>query len=147
MSVTAFAYFRASDLARSLIGWVDRDLSALGNYVRTASRHLNVPVPHNYPIFGHDAFLTGTGVHAAAVIKALKKGDRWLADRVYSGVPAGDFGEAQRISVGYMSGRSNVLFWLERHDMPIDRLEGVSRRLRRPPQSRRYTSISAISRR
>jgi 2-isopropylmalate synthase len=96
-----------------LMGWIDQDLSRLGDYVRTCARHLNVPIPHNYPIFGHDAFVTGTGVHAAAVIKAMKKGDTWLADRVYSGVPAGDFGEKQRVSVGYMSGKSNVLFWLE----------------------------------
>jgi len=97
----------------NLLGWIDRDLTALGDYVLTCSKHLKVPVPHNYPIFGHDAFLTGTGVHAAAVIKALKKGDAWLADRVYSGVPAADFGQRQRVSVGYMSGKSNVLFWLE----------------------------------
>jgi 2-isopropylmalate synthase len=95
-----------------LLGWIQRDLGRLGDYVRTCSRHLRVPIPHNYPIFGHDAFLTGTGVHAAAVIKALKKGDLWLADRVYSGVAAGEFGLSQRISVGPMSGRSNVLYWL-----------------------------------
>ncbi len=98
-----------------LLGWIDRDLTALGDYVRTCSEHLRVPIPHNYPIFGNDAFLTGTGVHAAAVIKAMRKNDTWLADRVYSGVPAAEFGEAQRVSVGYMSGRSNVVFWLETH--------------------------------
>jgi len=98
-----------------LLGWIDRDLSELGDYVRTCAGHLGVPIPHNYPIFGHDAFLTGTGVHAAAVIKALKKGDAWLADRVYSGVPAGLFGEKQRIAIGYMSGRSNVIYWLDTH--------------------------------
>jgi len=98
-----------------LLGWIDRDLTALGDYVRTCSKHLKVPIPHNYPIFGNDAFLTGTGVHAAAVIKAIKRGDPWLADRVYSGVPASAFGEQQRVSVGYMSGKSNVLFWLESH--------------------------------
>ncbi len=98
-----------------LLGWIDHDLSKLGDYVRSASRTLKVPIPHNYPIFGNDAFLTGTGVHASAVIKALKKGDAWLADRVYSGVPAGEFGEAQRIAIGYMSGRSNVVFWLDSH--------------------------------
>lgn len=103
-----------------LLGWIDRDLSRLGDYVRTCSRHLKVPLPHNYPIFGHDAFLTGTGVHAAAVIKALRKGEAWLADRVYSGVPAGEFGERQRISVGYMSGRSNVEFWLDSNGYPTD---------------------------
>ena len=98
-----------------LMGWIDRDLSRLGDYVRTCARHLQVPIPHNYPVFGHDAFLTGTGVHAAAVIKAMRKGDTWLADRVYSGVPAGLFGETQRIAVGYMSGRSNVCWWLDTH--------------------------------
>lgn len=98
-----------------LMGWIDRDLTALRDYVHACSKHLKVPIPHNYPIFGHDAFLTGTGVHAAAVVKALRKGDSWLADRVYSGVPAADFGESQKISVGYMSGRSNVVYWLENH--------------------------------
>ena len=74
-------------------------------------------IPRNYPVVGSDAFETGTGVHAAAVIKAFKKGDRWLADRVYSGVPAADFGLKQRIRIGPMSGRSNVTFWLEEHGM------------------------------
>ena len=86
-------------------GWIRRDLSRLGHYVRTCARHLKVPIPHNYPIFGHDAFLTGTGVHAAAVIKAMRRGDQWLADRVYSGVPAAEFGEAL---VG-LSGHKKVL--------------------------------------
>ncbi len=98
-----------------LLGWIDRDLSTLGSYVKSASDAIGVPIPHNYPIFGNDAFLTGTGVHAAAVVKALRKGDAWLADRVYSGVPAGWFGLEQRISVGYMSGKSNAEFWLEHH--------------------------------
>jgi len=74
-----------------------------------------VPLPQNYPVFGEDAFETGTGVHAAAVIKAKKKGDNWLADRVYSGVPAGDFGLKQIIRIGHMSGKSNVTFWCEQH--------------------------------
>jgi 2-isopropylmalate synthase len=99
----------------ALLGWIKRDLRPLARYVRLASEALGVPIPHNYPVFGHDAFLTGTGVHAAAVVKALKKNDDWLADRVYSGVPAGLFGREQRISVGYMSGKSNAAFWLERH--------------------------------
>ena len=64
---------------------------------------------------GSDAFRTATGVHAAAVIKAQRKGDHWLADRIYSGVPAGEFGKEQSIEVGHMSGLSNVLFWLERN--------------------------------
>ena len=98
-----------------LMGWIDNDLSALDEYCRTAARILGIDIPPNYPVFGHDAFLTGTGVHAAAVIKALKKDDQWLADRVYSGVPAADFGREQTVGVGPMSGKSNVQFWLDRH--------------------------------
>ncbi|MBI4231504.1 MAG: 2-isopropylmalate synthase [Planctomycetes bacterium] len=98
-----------------LLGWIDRDLRALPEYVREVSRACKVPVPRNYPVFGEDAFETGTGVHAAAVIKAFKKNDTWLANRVYSGVPADEFGLEQRIRVGPMSGRSNVVFWLEKN--------------------------------
>jgi 2-isopropylmalate synthase len=100
-----------------LMGWIDRDLTRLREYCEKAARALKVTVPRNYPVVGSDAFETGTGVHAAAVIKAFRKGDRWLADRVYSGVPASDFGMKQRIRVGPMSGRSNVAFWLEEHGM------------------------------
>ena len=71
-----------------LMGWIDNDLSALPEYTRVVSESTEVPIPINYPVVGRDAFRTGTGVHAAAVIKAYKKGDAWLADRVYSGVPA-----------------------------------------------------------
>jgi len=98
-----------------LLGWINRDLTALGAYCRAASEALLRPVPDNYPVVGRDAFETATGVHAAAVIKAFKKGDAWLADRIYSGVPAGDFGFRQVIRVGPMSGKSNVIFWLESH--------------------------------
>jgi 2-isopropylmalate synthase len=96
-----------------LLGWIDRDLGRLGAYCRAASEALRVPIPANYPVVGTDAFETATGVHAAAVIKAFKKGDTWLADRIYSGVPAGDFGFKQSIRVGPMSGKSNVVYWLE----------------------------------
>jgi len=100
-----------------LLGYLapERDLTGLVAYVEAVSRYLEVRVPFNYPVVGHDAFETGTGVHAAAVIKALKRGDTWLANRVYSGVPADEFGLAQTISVGPMSGKSNVVWWLEHH--------------------------------
>jgi isopropylmalate/homocitrate/citramalate synthase len=64
-------------------------------------------------VFGRDAFRTATGVHAAAVIKCYRKGDSELADLVYSGVPAGLFGLKQVIEIGPMSGKSNVIYWLE----------------------------------
>jgi 2-isopropylmalate synthase len=97
-----------------LLGWIDQDLRKLPEYCRAVSEAAGVPIAHNYPVFGHDAFETATGVHAAAVVKAFRKGDRWLADRVYSGVPAGEFGLEQKISIGPMSGRSNVVHFLER---------------------------------
>jgi len=96
-----------------LLGWIDRDLTKLGEYCRAVSEATGVPVASNYPVVGSDAFETATGVHAAAVIKAFRKGDAWLADRIYSAVPAGEFGLRQRIRIGPMSGRSNVIHWLE----------------------------------
>ena len=104
-----------------LAGRIDNDLSKLAEYCQTASRAVGREIPVNYPVFGADAFETGTGVHAAAVIKAYNKGDSWLADRVYSGVPAGMFGLEQIIRVGPMSGRSNVAWVLKRNGIePTD---------------------------
>ena len=103
-----------------LLGWIDRDLSKLSEYVKTVSDATGVPIPKGYPVIGEDAFRTGTGVHAAAVIKALKKGDNWLADRVYSGVPAANFGLKQKIEIGPMSGKSNIIFWLRENGYEED---------------------------
>ncbi|HKQ68693.1 MAG TPA: 2-isopropylmalate synthase [Polyangiaceae bacterium] len=90
----------------------DQDLTELVPYCESAARSLGWSVPINYPLVGRDAFRTATGVHAAAIIKAEAKGDAWLADRIYSGVPAGTFGKKQEICIGYMSGASNVTYWL-----------------------------------
>ena len=97
-----------------LMGCIDRDLSALVEYCELVSQTTGVPIPPNYPVVGRDAFRTATGVHAAAVIKAFRKDESDLVDAVYSGVPAGMVGRAQEIEVGPMSGRSNVVFWLEK---------------------------------
>lgn len=97
-----------------LMGWIQNDLSRLGEYCSVASAACNWAIPYNYPVFGRDAFRTATGVHAAAVIKSYRKGDRELADLVYSGVPAGQFGLEQVVEVGPMSGKSNVIYWLEK---------------------------------
>lgn len=98
-----------------LMGWIDNDLTGLGRYVHHGARICGFEIPSTYPVFGTDAFETGTGVHAAAVIKALNRGDTWLANRVYSGVPADAFGLSQKIRIGPMSGKSNVIFWLQAH--------------------------------
>lgn len=95
--------------------WKDQDLTRLRDYCDAVSRATGVSIPPNYPVLGEDAFRTATGVHAAAVIKAYKKNDVELANAVYSGVPSHLFGMEQVIDIGPMSGKSNVLFWLERH--------------------------------
>ena len=97
-----------------LMGWIQNDLSRLGDYCGAASQACGWDIPYNYPVFGRDAFRTATGVHAAAVIKSYRKGDRELADLVYSGVPAGQFGLEQVVEIGPMSGKSNVIYWLEK---------------------------------
>ena len=96
-----------------LLGWIDTDLSRLREMAELIAEGTGMPIPPNYPVIGRDAFRTATGVHAAAVIKAKRKGDEWLANRVYSGVPADLFGCSQVIEIGPMSGESNVVFWLE----------------------------------
>ena len=98
--------------------WDKQDLTNLKQYCQAVSRATGVPIPANYPVVGEDAFRTATGVHAAAVIKAFKKNDVELANTVYSGVPSHVFGLEQIIDVGPMSGKSNVLFWLERRGIP-----------------------------
>jgi 2-isopropylmalate synthase len=98
-----------------LLGIIDQDLTRLPEYVHKVSEACNVAIPDNYPVLGKDAFRTATGVHADAIVKAYKRGDSWLANRVYSGVPADAFGLEQIIEIGPMSGKSNVRFWLEKH--------------------------------
>jgi 2-isopropylmalate synthase len=99
--------------------WAEQDLTKLKEYCQVVSKATGVPIPANYPVVGEDAFRTATGVHAAAVIKAYKKKDIELANAVYSGVPSQMFGLEQIIDIGPMSGKSNVLFWLERHGVPV----------------------------
>jgi len=96
-----------------LLGWIDTDLSKLKEMGQVIADGTGMAIPANYPVLGHDAFRTATGVHAAAVIKAKRKGDEWLANRVNSGVPAEMFGCEQIIEIGPMSGESNVVYWLE----------------------------------
>jgi isopropylmalate/homocitrate/citramalate synthase len=98
--------------------WAEQDLTRLKDYCESVARATDVPIPPNYPVVGEDAFRTATGVHAAALIKAHKKNDTELLDAVYSGVPAHLFGMEQIIDIGPMSGKSNVLFWLEHRGLP-----------------------------
>ena len=103
----------------ALMGRRTADLTRLGEYCRLVSEATGVPIPANYPVIGRDAYRTATGVHAAAVIKAFRKQDADLADVVYSAVPARLVGREQTIEIGPMSGRSNVIYWLERRGLPV----------------------------
>ena len=116
-----------------LMGYIERDVSALVEYCETVSAATGVPIPANYPVAGRDAFRTATGVHAAAVIKAFRKHDLELVDAVYSGIPASMVGRSQEIEVGPMSGKSNVIFWLEQRGLPateeiVDRVFALAKR-------------------
>ncbi|HET9960274.1 MAG TPA: LeuA family protein [Polyangiaceae bacterium] len=99
----------------ALLGHRKFDLSHLPDYAHAAQTALGVPIPPNQPVVGRDAFRTATGAHAAALGKAMSRSDTWLADRVFSAVPASWVGRLQRIEIGPASGEANVLAWLSAH--------------------------------
>ena len=103
-----------------LLGAIDNDLTQLLAYCRKVSHAYQWPIPRNYPLAGEDAFKTATGVHAAAIVKAFERHDTWLADRVYSGVPAGLFGKEPEIEIGPISGMSNVRYWVKTRGLTFD---------------------------
>ena len=90
--------------------------AALREYSEHFASALGVNIPENHPLVGANAFRTATGVHAAAIVKALGKSEA-LADRVYSSVPVSRFASGHDIRIGYMSGTSNVVHWLKRHSI------------------------------
>jgi isopropylmalate/homocitrate/citramalate synthase len=119
-----------------LLGLIDRDLSNLKKYSETVAAATRTTIPPNYPVVGRDAFRTATGVHASAIAKAYKRNDPELANAIYSGVPAHLFGMEQVIEVGPLSGRSNVIFWLERRglavtDEVVDRIYAAAKKSER----------------
>jgi 2-isopropylmalate synthase len=119
-----------------LLGLIDRDLSTLKQYSRAVAKATRTEIPPNYPVVGRDAFRTATGVHAAAIVKAYKKNDHELANLIYSGVPSHLFGLEQVIEVGPLSGRSNVIFWLEKRGVPatdelVDRIFNAAKQSER----------------
>ena len=118
-----------------LMGYLERDLSRLGEYVKEVSESCGVPVPNNYPVLGRDAFRTATGVHAAAVIKAFKKNDTALVDAVYSGIPASMVGRTQEIEIGPMSGKSNIVYWLESRGLEAaeERVDRIFEKAKKSP--------------
>jgi isopropylmalate/homocitrate/citramalate synthase len=126
-----------------MMGYVDRDLRSLPAYCEAVARACDVPIASNYPVIGADAFRTATGVHAAAVVKAYRMGDRALMDAVYSAVPASLVGREQQIEIGPLSGRSNVVFWLERRGLPVTD-EAVDRIFAAAKASNRTLAVDEI---
>ena len=118
------------------MGVIDTPLDALTEYAEIISRACEVPLVMNYPVLGADAFRTATGVHAAAIGKALGKNDDDLADRVYSSVPASWVGKKQQIEVGFMSGKWNVRLWMQQHGIEYTD-EGCEAVLEAAKQSKR----------
>src|SRR5207244_3849351 len=107
---------------------------AVVTFVKSVITELGVDVGIDWhePVIGADAFRTATGVHAAAVVKAFRKNDRPLMDAVYAAVPASLVGRQQEIEVGPMSGKSNVVFWLESRGLPatdeiVDRIYAAAK--------------------
>lgn len=128
-----------------LLGWIDNDLRKLPEYVELVEKYCNGPLPFNYPVMGRDAFRTSTGVHAAAIVKAKQKGDDFLANRIYSGVPSDLFGRNQEIEIGPASGHHNVEFWLHSHGIkPTPQM--IEAILQRAKQSRTVLSEEELQR-
>jgi 2-isopropylmalate synthase len=132
----------------AMMGYIKRDLTALPAYCQAVSKACDVPIPVNYPVVGADAFRTATGVHAAALVKAFRKEDRALMDAVYASVPASLVGRAQEIDIGPMSGRSNVVFWLERRGLPsseaiVDRIFAAAKGSKRTLTEEQIRTILA----
>jgi 2-isopropylmalate synthase len=128
-----------------MMGYIDRDLTGLPAYCEAVSRACDVPIPVNYPVVGANAFKTATGVHAAAVLKAFRKKDRGLMDAVYASIPSSLVGREQEIEIGPMSGRSNVVYWLESRGLAATE-EVVDRVLAAAKKSSRSLTAAQITR-
>ncbi len=129
-----------------LMGYPKGDLSDLPALAERVAELCGVDIPANYPVLGRDAFRTGTGVHAAAIVKALHRGDVELADAIYSGVPAALVGRRQEIEIGPMAGQSNVIYWLEMngYDPSADRVDRILQCAKNSPRILTEAEIRAV---
>lgn len=126
-----------------LMGYWKGDLSGLPLLASRVAELCDFEIPANYPVLGRDAFRTGTGVHAAAIVKALRRGDVDLADAVYSGVPASLVNRRQEIEIGPVAGHSNVMYWLELNGFDASS-ESIERVLTLAKQSARILTDDEI---
>ena len=129
----------------NLLGWADRDLTRLPEYCEIIREKCGAPIPFNYPVVGADSFRTATGVHAAAVVKALEKNDKWLSDCVYSGVPASMVGRKQGIEIGPMSGEHNVRYYLKERNIEVEQVY-IEKILAAAKRSKQLLSEQDVSR-
>jgi isopropylmalate/homocitrate/citramalate synthase len=129
-----------------LMGFPKGDLSDLPALAERVAELCDVEIPANYPVLGRDAFRTGTGVHAAAIVKALHRGDVELADAVYSGVPAALVGRRQEIEIGPLAGHSNVIYWLEMngYDPNPGRVDRILQTAKNSPRILSEAEIRAV---
>lgn len=126
-----------------LLGWINNDLRKLPEYCRLIAEATGAPFPFNYPGVGRDAFRTATGVHAAAVIKALRMKEERLANLVYSSVPADMLNRKQEIEIGPLSGRWNVIYWLESRNVE-SKEELINAILEQAKQSKKVLSEGEV---
>jgi 2-isopropylmalate synthase len=129
-----------------LLGWIENDLTALDEYCREVSAATGVPIPPGYPAVGRDAFRSGSGVHAAAVLKAVRDGRETIAQRAYCGVPAALVGRRSEIEVGPLSGAGNAVWWLQSRGLEPspERAQALLQRARSVDRVLTETEIRAV---
>lgn len=95
------------------------DLSMLVGGSQMVSEIFNRPIPVDSPLIGDAVYTTSTGIHAAGIHKAEQRGQKYLADIVYSAVPPSILGRKHTINIGPLSGRHNVERVLEKLEIPV----------------------------
>lgn len=92
-------------------------LKKLKEYCKGTAEIFHITIPESYPVWGENAFQTVSGVHAAAIYKAYCDKNNNLAEQVYSFIAPSLVGKNIKIGINYMSGKSNVLYWLKKHNV------------------------------
>jgi 2-isopropylmalate synthase len=105
-----------------------------------------VPIPPGYPAVGRDAFRSGSGVHAAAMLRAGREGQETIAERAYCGVPAALVGRRQDIDIGPLSAADNAAWWLRSRDLDPtpERTQALLQRARSVARVLTETEIRAV---
>src|SRR4030081_2131169 len=94
------------------IGVSDEKLKSLAHVSRTLDEMLNRAPNRHAPYVGQSAFATKAGIHASAILKE---------PATYEHVAPEAIGNRRKLLVSDQSGKSNVLFELERIGIAVDR--------------------------